>query len=63
MTELTPRGPGCQARLVKYSMTDATQVPVVIIGAGQAGLSAAYYLRKSHLTAGRDFVIFDRGPL
>jgi thioredoxin reductase len=34
----------------------------VIIGAGQAGLSVAYYLRGSGLVAGRDFVIFDRGP-
>jgi pyruvate/2-oxoglutarate dehydrogenase complex dihydrolipoamide dehydrogenase (E3) component len=42
-------------------MVNATGVPVVIIGAGQAGLSVAYYLRRFGLTAGRDFVIFDRG--
>ena len=34
----------------------------MIVGAGQAGLSVAYYLRSSGLVAGRDFVIFDRGP-
>lgn len=44
---------------MKYSMTDVTQVPVVIDGAGQAGLSVACYLRKSHLTSGGDLVIFD----
>ncbi|KFF58762.1 pyridine nucleotide-disulfide oxidoreductase [Cryobacterium sp. MLB-32] len=34
---------------------------VVIVGAGQAGLSVAYYLRTMNLAPGRDFVIFDRG--
>ena len=43
-------------------MTGNVNVPVVIIGAGQAGLSVAYYLRKFDLVAGRDFIIFDRGP-
>lgn len=40
---------------------NAVAVPVVIIGAGQAGLSVAYYLKRFGLTAGQDFVIFDRG--
>jgi len=40
---------------------DGGTVPVVIIGSGQAGLSVAYHLRRAGLTAGRDFVIFDRG--
>lgn len=44
-------------------MTSDTPVPVAIIGAGQAGLSVAYYLRRFDLVPGRDFVIFDRGPL
>ncbi|MEO6201199.1 MAG: NAD(P)-binding domain-containing protein [Cryobacterium sp.] len=43
-------------------MTSELSVPVVIIGAGQAGLSVAHYLRKFDLGADRDFVIFDRGP-
>ncbi|MEF2976818.1 FAD-dependent oxidoreductase [Subtercola sp. YIM 133946] len=35
---------------------------VLIVGAGQAGLSAAYHLQRRGLTAGRDLVIVDRGP-
>lgn len=37
-------------------------IPVVVIGAGQAGLAVAYYLRRFELEAGRDFVVLDRGP-
>ena len=43
-------------------MASETNVPIAIIGAGQAGLSVAHYLRKFELVAGRDFVVFDRGP-
>lgn len=35
---------------------------VVIVGAGQAGLAVAYYLRRFELTPGVDFVVYDRGP-
>jgi cation diffusion facilitator CzcD-associated flavoprotein CzcO len=42
-------------------MANTSPLPVVIIGAGQAGLSVAYHLRRFGLTAARDFVIFDRG--
>ncbi|MGO4385705.1 FAD-dependent oxidoreductase [Specibacter sp. RAF43] len=35
---------------------------VVIIGAGQAGLSAAYYLARHGLEPGRDFVVLDANP-
>jgi NADPH-dependent glutamate synthase beta subunit-like oxidoreductase len=35
---------------------------VVIIGAGQAGLSVAYFLQRLGLSQGRDFVLLDRGP-
>lgn len=35
--------------------------PVVIVGAGQAGLSVAYHLRRLGLASG--FVLLDRGPL
>ncbi|WP_113903386.1 MULTISPECIES: NAD(P)-binding domain-containing protein [Brevibacterium] len=33
--------------------------PIVIIGAGQAGLSAAHYLWRDGLRAGRDFLVLD----
>lgn len=35
---------------------------VVVVGAGQAGLSAAYHLRRGGLEPGDDFVVFDRSP-
>jgi cation diffusion facilitator CzcD-associated flavoprotein CzcO len=35
--------------------------PVVIIGAGQAGLSAAHYLWRDGLVPGRDFIVLDAG--
>jgi cation diffusion facilitator CzcD-associated flavoprotein CzcO len=34
----------------------------VVIGAGQAGLSVAFYLRRLGLDPGNDFVLLDRGP-
>lgn len=34
----------------------------MVIGAGQAGLSVAYYLQRLGLDAGNDFVLLDRGP-
>ena len=34
----------------------------VVIGAGQAGLSVAYYLQRLGLEAGEEFVLLDRGP-
>ncbi|MFC0680474.1 FAD-dependent oxidoreductase [Lysobacter korlensis] len=40
----------------------ATDTSVVIIGAGQAGLSTAYYLRRFGLQPGTDVVLLDRGP-
>lgn len=35
---------------------------VVVIGAGQAGLSSAYHLRRSGLEPDRDFVVLDHAP-
>lgn len=35
---------------------------VVVIGAGQAGLSAAYHLRRRGLTPRKDFVVLDQAP-
>ncbi|MFI5804834.1 NAD(P)-binding domain-containing protein [Streptomyces sp. NPDC051561] len=37
-------------------------VDVVVIGAGQAGLSAAHHLRRSGLIPDRDFVVLDHAP-
>src|SRR5699024_6416334 len=37
----------------------AQYYPIIIIGAGQAGLSAAGTLRRRGLVAGRDFVVLD----
>lgn len=36
---------------------------VVVVGAGQAGLSAAYHLRRTGLAPGQDFVVLDHAPL
>ncbi|WP_345582963.1 NAD(P)-binding domain-containing protein [Streptomyces prasinosporus] len=38
------------------------EVEVVVIGAGQAGLSSAHHLRRAGLEPGRDFVVLDRSP-
>ncbi|PYY38929.1 NAD(P)-binding domain-containing protein [Curtobacterium sp. MCPF17_046] len=35
---------------------------VVVIGAGQAGLSVAWHLQRAGLTAGRDLVVLERAP-
>ena len=35
------------------------KVDIVVIGAGQAGLSAAYYLKKSGVEPGKGFVVLD----
>jgi cation diffusion facilitator CzcD-associated flavoprotein CzcO len=42
--------------------TTRTDTQVVIVGAGQAGLAVAYYLRRFELTPGVDFILYDRGP-
>ncbi|MFE3515158.1 NAD(P)-binding domain-containing protein [Streptomyces sp. NPDC059166] len=38
------------------------ELDVVVIGAGQAGLSAAYHLRRTGLRPNRDFVVLDHAP-
>ncbi len=40
----------------------ALKIDIVVIGAGQAGLSSAYHLRQLGLVPDRDFVILDRSP-
>jgi len=38
------------------------EVDVVVIGAGQAGLSSAYHLRRTGFVPDRDFVVLDHSP-
>lgn len=40
----------------------ALKLDIVVIGAGQAGLSAAYHLRQLGFAPGRDFRVLDRAP-
>ncbi|UOE42996.1 NAD(P)-binding domain-containing protein [Agromyces larvae] len=43
-------------------MSVPERVRVAVIGAGQAGLSVAFYLRRFELVADEDFVVLDRAP-
>ncbi|MFJ8649212.1 NAD(P)-binding domain-containing protein [Streptomyces sp. NPDC093546] len=43
-------------------MNDFRVYDVVVVGAGQAGLSAAYHLRRTGLEPDRDFVVLDHAP-
>lgn len=38
------------------------ELDVVVVGAGQAGLSSAYHLRRAGLEPDRDFVVLDHAP-
>ncbi|MER5478956.1 NAD(P)-binding domain-containing protein [Streptomyces sp. NPDC002734] len=40
----------------------ARETAVVVVGAGQAGLSAAYHLRRAGFTPGQGFVVLDHAP-
>ncbi|MET8472968.1 NAD(P)-binding domain-containing protein [Streptomyces sp. NPDC006422] len=44
------------------SATAPRAVDVVVVGAGQAGLSAAYHLRRVGFEPERDFVVLDHAP-
>lgn len=41
---------------------DVREVDVVVVGAGQAGLSSAYHLRRAGFEPERDFVVLDHSP-
>ncbi|CEJ10307.1 putative oxidoreductase CzcO [bacterium YEK0313] len=43
-------------------MRVALKVGIVVIGAGQAGLSSAYHLRQLGLAPGRDYLVLDKAP-
>jgi cation diffusion facilitator CzcD-associated flavoprotein CzcO len=45
-----------------FGVVAARNIDVVVIGAGQAGLSAAYHLRRTGLEPDRDFVVLDHAP-
>ncbi|SEG89862.1 Predicted flavoprotein CzcO associated with the cation diffusion facilitator CzcD [Actinacidiphila yanglinensis] len=38
------------------------EIDVAVVGAGQAGLSAGYFLTRAGLRSGTDFVVFDHSP-
>src|ERR1043165_688165 len=44
------------------SVTATPDVDILVIGAGQAGLSVGYHLRRLGLTPERDFLIVDHSP-
>lgn len=59
------RGPGwrgAEEGSVDEVTTPELTTACVVIGAGQAGLSVAYYLRRLGLEPGQEFVLIDRGP-
>ncbi|MFG2123207.1 NAD(P)-binding domain-containing protein [Streptomyces sp. NPDC048710] len=43
-------------------MNELREVEVVVAGAGQAGLSSAYHLRRTGYEPDRDFVVLDHSP-
>ncbi|MFB7495736.1 NAD(P)-binding domain-containing protein [Streptomyces sp. NPDC056161] len=43
-------------------MDSVREVETVVIGAGQAGLSSAYHLRRTGFEPDRDFVVLDHSP-
>jgi cation diffusion facilitator CzcD-associated flavoprotein CzcO len=45
-----------------FGVGAAREIDVVVIGAGQAGLSGAYHLRRTGLEPDRDFVVLDHAP-
>jgi cation diffusion facilitator CzcD-associated flavoprotein CzcO len=40
----------------------AVKYEIIVVGAGQAGLSAAYHLKQLGLNPGQDFLVLDRAP-
>lgn len=55
----TPPRTNILSELSPPRMDTFYKVDIVVIGAGQAGLSAAYYLKKEGVEPGRGFVVLD----
>lgn len=47
---------------VGRSVNNTREVEAVVVGAGQAGLSGAYHLRRTGFEPERDFVVLDHSP-
>lgn len=54
--------PGRVGGNVNNTGVQARAVDVVVVGAGQAGLSSAYHLRRTGFLPERDFVVLDHAP-
>ncbi len=48
-----------KTKVLESNLTLFYKVDIVVIGAGQAGLSVAYYLKKAGLTPGTGFIVLD----
>lgn len=55
----TPPLSNVPSEVRKPQMDTFYKVDIVVIGAGQAGLSASYYLKKEGIEPGRGFVVLD----
>jgi len=58
MNPTSPRSPEPAAARFGFAL----RTEVVVIGAGQAGLSSAYYLKRWGLEPHRGFIVLDRSP-
>ncbi|GEM34572.1 oxidoreductase [Nocardia neocaledoniensis NBRC 108232] len=61
MSSLCHRRPGTPRKAIPLAAV-ATDFDILVIGAGQAGLSAGYHLRRLGLEPERDFLIVDHAP-
>lgn len=59
---MTSNSPTLPPSISSGSARVAIKVDIVVIGAGQAGLSSAYHLRNLGLAADRRYIIFDKAP-
>lgn len=59
---MAPRRDSGPPSKVEHVTDPEIDTSVVVIGAGQAGLSVAFYLRRLGLDPGNEFVLLDRGP-